>query len=95
VRIHTTTQKQFADKASVAREEDAMLDRMSQSSKAAACNDNGALPFVPRRAGPPKSVITIAGRVCETVLLSYVTKGAIIVSNPSGLVPVFAAYVQL
>ena len=68
-----------------------MLDRMSQSSKAAACNENGALPFSLRRGGPPKSVITIAGRACETVLLSYVAKGVMIVSNRSGLVPEVAA----
>jgi hypothetical protein len=57
-----------------------MLNRMSQSSSTAACNDNGALPFALRRAGPPKTVLTIAGRVCETVLLSYVAKGCMIVS---------------
>jgi hypothetical protein len=58
-----------------------MLDRTSQKSKASACNDNGALGFALRRAGPPKNVLTIAGRVCETVLLSYVANGSMIMSG--------------
>jgi hypothetical protein len=57
-----------------------MLNGTSQSRSATACNDNGALPFALRRAEPPKTVLTIAGRVCETVLLSYVAKGCMIVS---------------
>jgi hypothetical protein len=87
----TTTQKQFDDKSSVAREEDAMLDRMAQNYKPAACNDNGALHLALRRAGPPKTVLTIAGRVCEAVLLSYVADGVMIVSDRSKLAPLIAA----
>jgi hypothetical protein len=56
-----------------------MLNEMSQS-RSTACNDNGALSFALRRAGSPQAVLTIAGRVCETILLSYVAKGCMIVS---------------
>ncbi len=58
-----------------------MLDRMSRVSNAMACNDNGSLALALRRGGPPKTVLTIAGRVFETVLLSYVAKGSMIVSG--------------
>jgi hypothetical protein len=75
----------------VAREEDAMLDRMSQNTKAPACDDNGASPLALRRSGPPRTVLTVAGRTCQAVLLSYVAKGVMIVSNSSKIPPVIAA----
>jgi hypothetical protein len=58
-----------------------MFDGTSQNSKASACNDNGALGFALRRGGQPKSVLTIAERVCESVLLSYVASGSMILSG--------------
>ena len=58
-----------------------MFDGTSQNSKASACNDNGALGFALRRGRSPTTVLTIAGRVCETVLLSYVASGSLIMSG--------------
>ena len=55
-----------------------MTDRMSQTVKASACNDNGTASVLGGRVAP-RGVLTAAVRACELVLLSYVARGSMIV----------------
>ncbi len=55
-----------------------MPDRMSQTVKASACNDNGTAAVLGGRVAP-KGILTAAAKACELVLLSYVAQGSMIV----------------
>jgi hypothetical protein len=68
-----------------------MPDRMSQTVKASACNDNGLAAVLGGRAVAPKGVLTAAARACEMVLLNYIARGSMIVMRADGRVIATAA----
>jgi hypothetical protein len=67
-----------------------MRFRGSRRPEADACNDNGPIPFLAARSAP-RGVLTVAGYVCDSVSVSYVASGCMLITGSTKLRAAIAA----